>query len=435
MVFVASQVGVAMAAKKKNEIAFGVSMKANVGSKIGKRIPITDPDGDKLTFSITEGNEEGFFTIDSETGQLSLAAALDGAPKEPKLRLSILASDGNGGDVNVVVIVYVYQGTCHVCATILESIHKELERQYENAAGNDLQLKHLFKTSNITQIAETICDDPTSVLSSKKYYPACQKIAVGQAKIVGAAFKGKKRQATFGGDHPKKTFSRILDLCSATMGLCDSPTDTDAKRYETVRKDRCQKCISTVEDLELQSTRWRQKAAAKAAEQAGKDPNAMAVIELRAELKSKQLTTKGLRPDLIKRLVKARAEEFLVKGSQKKTRRILNRGQLENLLETSCGDMGFRHAPSLASSMGHLCEELTEDFMDEISEFLIKDSEKHEVEDDLITTGDLSRYVCGPKLASLCTEKNMNDYMPGRYFSPFADADALAGPQDEKKEL
>ena len=35
MVFVASQVGVAMAAKKKNEIAFGVSMKANVGSKIG----------------------------------------------------------------------------------------------------------------------------------------------------------------------------------------------------------------------------------------------------------------------------------------------------------------------------------------------------------------------------------------------------------------
>ena len=67
----------------------------------------TDPDeGDTVSHSITAGNEEGKFTIAEDTGEITLAEALD-YTATTSYSLTITAEDGNGGESTATVNITV----------------------------------------------------------------------------------------------------------------------------------------------------------------------------------------------------------------------------------------------------------------------------------------------------------------------------------------
>lgn len=55
---------------------FSVAEDAAIGTVVGT-VEATDPDGDAFTFAITGGNTDGAFAIDPDTGEITVAAALD----------------------------------------------------------------------------------------------------------------------------------------------------------------------------------------------------------------------------------------------------------------------------------------------------------------------------------------------------------------------
>ena len=80
--------------------AFKVSEAASVGDAVGV-VSATDPNDDTLTYSVTAGNEGGQFAIDSGTGAITLAGALDFDIKST-YTLTVGASDGaNDASVSV----------------------------------------------------------------------------------------------------------------------------------------------------------------------------------------------------------------------------------------------------------------------------------------------------------------------------------------------
>ena len=74
--------------------AFDIAEDAEVGTVVGT-VTATDSPGDTVTYSITEGNETGAFAIDSTTGQVTVASALDYAAAPVHL-LTIEAGDQHG---------------------------------------------------------------------------------------------------------------------------------------------------------------------------------------------------------------------------------------------------------------------------------------------------------------------------------------------------
>ena len=65
----------------------------------------TDPNGDSLTYSITDGNDDGQFSIDTGTGQVTLAGDVDGTVGDT-FTLTVTATDGtNTGTVAVTVTI------------------------------------------------------------------------------------------------------------------------------------------------------------------------------------------------------------------------------------------------------------------------------------------------------------------------------------------
>ena len=57
------------------EYSFPVAENAEVGRVVGT-VEATDPDADTLTFSITEGNDDGRFSIDRRSGEITVAGSL-----------------------------------------------------------------------------------------------------------------------------------------------------------------------------------------------------------------------------------------------------------------------------------------------------------------------------------------------------------------------
>ena len=58
------------------EYDFSVMEDAEVGRVVGT-VEATDPDADTLTYSITEGNSDGRFSIDGRSGEITVAGSLD----------------------------------------------------------------------------------------------------------------------------------------------------------------------------------------------------------------------------------------------------------------------------------------------------------------------------------------------------------------------
>ena len=63
--------------------------------------------GDTLTYSISDGNADGLFAIDSNTGAITLAGELDFETGPTEYILTVQVSDGNGGTDTAVVTVTV----------------------------------------------------------------------------------------------------------------------------------------------------------------------------------------------------------------------------------------------------------------------------------------------------------------------------------------
>ena len=75
--------------------AFSIAEDAAVDAAVGT-VSAPDPDsGDALSYSITAGNSDGKFAIDSSTGHLAVAASLD-HETAPSYSLTVEVSDGNG---------------------------------------------------------------------------------------------------------------------------------------------------------------------------------------------------------------------------------------------------------------------------------------------------------------------------------------------------
>ena len=71
-------------------------------------VSATDADtGDSLTYSISDGNADGVFAIDSNTGAITLVGAVDFEAGPTEYVLTVQVSDGNGGTDTAVVTVTV----------------------------------------------------------------------------------------------------------------------------------------------------------------------------------------------------------------------------------------------------------------------------------------------------------------------------------------
>ena len=81
---------------RSSSYAFQVAENAKVGAGVGT-VTATDPNNDALTYNITGGNEDGHFAIGSESGEITVAAALDRDTKA-SYSLSVAVSDGEHTD-------------------------------------------------------------------------------------------------------------------------------------------------------------------------------------------------------------------------------------------------------------------------------------------------------------------------------------------------
>jgi hypothetical protein len=83
--------------------SFSVLENRDQGTLVGVPIQATDLDGDELSFSILDGNIDDAFTVDSSSGQISVAGGLDFETLNQYL-LSVEVSDGELSDTTSVII-------------------------------------------------------------------------------------------------------------------------------------------------------------------------------------------------------------------------------------------------------------------------------------------------------------------------------------------
>ena len=84
--------------------AFSVSEDASVGHAVGAISAISPTAGATVMYSLTAGNADGKFALDTTTGQITVAAALDSATS---YTLKVEASDGSGETATATVAVTV----------------------------------------------------------------------------------------------------------------------------------------------------------------------------------------------------------------------------------------------------------------------------------------------------------------------------------------
>ena len=91
--------------------SFSIASNAATSTAVGA-VSATDPDtGDTVSYSITEGNEEGKFAIGGSTGEVTVAGALD--PEAVAFYvLTVEASDGNGGMATATVGISLILSEC-----------------------------------------------------------------------------------------------------------------------------------------------------------------------------------------------------------------------------------------------------------------------------------------------------------------------------------
>ena len=84
--------------------AFTVLEDASVGHAVGAVSAISPTAGATVMYSLTAGNANGKFALDTTTGQITVAAALDSATS---YTLTVEASDGSGETATATVAVTV----------------------------------------------------------------------------------------------------------------------------------------------------------------------------------------------------------------------------------------------------------------------------------------------------------------------------------------
>ena len=396
------------------EITYGFAIDSKSGTTIGVPMDtyISDPDGDKMTFQLENcvPPHDGIFSLNNETGLISLSKEVPKDTKIMKYNLTISASDGkDGGKTNVSTIISIFSGTCETCSMIVQEIHRAFDEQFDDARGNDLSLKHVYQHTNVTQIIYDICEEKTSLLNSKKYYDDCKKI-MRHWKYVHGTFSGKDLKPNFGEVSKKKTYLRQLNLCNATFGLCNHVVDYTAHKH--IRKSSCKKCLAVAQDLFDENKRWQYKNSVELSIKAGKNPSAMTLNEIRSELKSLGKQLNGLRPDLVKRLIESRIDNFdnnkkgkKTKGKKKKT--LMGRGKLATLLENYCITIPMRHPPTMGSILDNKCDELIEEYETEILDLLLQPSNSN---DDEKTAGrKFANMLCGTDISDDCSKKKLKN--------------------------
>ena len=90
--------------------SFTVSEDAATTTSVGT-VSATDPDGDTLTYSIAAGNDGGVFDIGENSGQLTVAGALDHASRAFHM-LTVVVDDGQGGTATATVAVTLILSDC-----------------------------------------------------------------------------------------------------------------------------------------------------------------------------------------------------------------------------------------------------------------------------------------------------------------------------------
>ena len=95
---------------EETSYAFDVNVAALVGDSVGT-VSAIDVNGDSVAYLITSGNETGKFSIDSSTGEITLAGPL-GSSVDTTLALTVGATDGVSGTTTVTVTVTVTAVTC-----------------------------------------------------------------------------------------------------------------------------------------------------------------------------------------------------------------------------------------------------------------------------------------------------------------------------------
>ncbi len=80
---------------ESSSYTFDAAQDAEVGTVVGT-VSATDPGGDAVTYAITAGNEDAKFAINTSTGAITVAGALD-YETVMSYTLTVEASDGGGG--------------------------------------------------------------------------------------------------------------------------------------------------------------------------------------------------------------------------------------------------------------------------------------------------------------------------------------------------
>ena len=115
--------------------AFTVAEDATTGAAVGT-VRATDPDtGDTVTHAITTGNDAGLFAIDSGTGAITVAGALD-YETTMSYTLTAEASDGNGGTATVDVAISITNVVETTGVTVTLS-----PREEQHSTGTDITIE------------------------------------------------------------------------------------------------------------------------------------------------------------------------------------------------------------------------------------------------------------------------------------------------------
>ena len=87
--------------------AFSVLEDAAVGHAVGTVSATSPTAGATVMYSLTAGNADGKFALDTTTGQITVASALDSATASSSCTLTVEASDGSGETATATVTITV----------------------------------------------------------------------------------------------------------------------------------------------------------------------------------------------------------------------------------------------------------------------------------------------------------------------------------------
>jgi hypothetical protein len=131
--------------------AFSIDEKAENGTVIGS-VTASDADGDEIQFSIAAGNDNGIFTVNKKTGEITLAKAvlLDAAAKGVH-DLTIIASDGERAvEITVSVQVLSSDVTLSQITSNKGNLHPDFKpgtTQYAMTVGDSVDAIRLTPTT------------------------------------------------------------------------------------------------------------------------------------------------------------------------------------------------------------------------------------------------------------------------------------------------